>query len=153
MTWDTHHHRDEVLRAVIAEADARGDGTLPTELPGVAENFGDELALIGALQMRWHTRLAGSIDRELLDHPVDLESAVISVWRRTADELFGIRAILDAFHDAPTSEAMRSAFTKAEHQDWTLLAAMAGHAGITDRLTADVGHKIEEKARAAYQPA
>jgi len=152
MTWDAYHHREEVLRAVIAEADVRGDGTLPIELPGVTETFGDELALIGALQMRWHTRLSGTIDRELLDQPLDLESAVISVWRRTATELFGIRAILDAYSDAPTTEAMQNAVTKAQHQDWTLLAAMAGHASVTDRLTADVGRDIEAEAR-AVQPA
>ncbi|MGH3585287.1 MAG: hypothetical protein ACRDQ0_03095, partial [Pseudonocardia sp.] len=138
MTWDAYHRRDEVLRAVIAEADTRGDGTLPIELPGVAETFGDELALIGALQMRWHTRLSGTIERELMDQPTDLESAVLSAWRRTATELSGIRAVLDAHAEAPTSVAMHEAVAKARRKDWTLLAAMAGRASATDRRAVDV---------------
>lgn len=152
MTWDAYHRRDEVLRAVIAEADARGDGTLPIELPGVAETFGDELALIGALQMRWHTRLAGMIERELMDQPMDLESAVMSAWRRTASELFGIRAVLDAYATAPTSVAIGAASTKAQHKDRTLMAAMAGRASAADRRAADVGRGIEQRARATYRP-
>ena len=152
MTWDAYHRRDEVLRTVIAEADARGDGTLPIELPGVAETFGDELALIGALQMRWHTRLAGMIERELMDQPRDLESAVMSAWRRTAAELSGIRAVLDAHATAPTSVAMGAACARAQHKNWTLMAAMAGRASPTDRRAADVGRGIEQRARAAYRP-
>ena len=45
-TWDSFHHRGEVLRAVVEEANARRDGVLPMELPGVAETFGDEFNLI-----------------------------------------------------------------------------------------------------------
>ena len=78
MSWDAYHRRDEVLRAVITEADSRADGTLPTDVPGVAECFPEETALIGALQLRWHTRLAGQIDRTLMNQPLDLEHAVIT---------------------------------------------------------------------------
>jgi hypothetical protein len=59
MTWKSFHHRGVVLRAVIAEADARRDGYLPMQVEGVSETFGDELTLLGALTLRWHTRLAG----------------------------------------------------------------------------------------------
>jgi adenine-specific DNA glycosylase len=54
------------------------------ELPGVAETFGDELTLLGALQLRWHTRLAGDIERELMGQPMDLEAAVTAAWRKSA---------------------------------------------------------------------
>ena len=54
--------RGEVLHAVIATADSRRDGALPLDVDGVADTFGDELALLGALQLRWHTRLAGRQD-------------------------------------------------------------------------------------------
>ena len=64
MTWDAFHRRGEVLRNVLEHAETHRDGALPMELPGVAETFGDELTLLGALQLRWHTRLAGAIERD-----------------------------------------------------------------------------------------
>jgi hypothetical protein len=152
MTWDAHHHREEVLRAVVDEANSRRDGTLPMEIPGVAEIFGDELALIGALLMRWHTRLAGNIERALMERPSDLEPAVLAAWRDTARELGGIREILDSFSAAPTSEAMATTLEAANRTEWTLLAAMAGRASAQDAIAARVGEKLERSARAAYNP-
>ena len=76
MTWTTFHHRGEVLRTVTRTADERRDGVLPMDVTGVRETFGDELTLLAALQLRWHTRLSGHIERALLDHPTDLEQAV-----------------------------------------------------------------------------
>lgn len=152
MTWNAFHHRAEVLRAVIGEADARLDGVLPMETPGVAEIFGDEIGLIGALQLRWHTHLAGMIEAELMDQSMDLESAVTSAWHKTATELHGIRAILDAYTDVPTSEAIAEALTKAHRKDWALMAAMAGKTSVQDQRAAAIGRGIEEHARAAYQP-
>jgi hypothetical protein len=152
MTWDTFHRRGEVLRAVVDQAEARRDGVLPMDVPGVAETFGDELALIGALQLRWHTRLAGMVERELMEAPSDLESAVLSAWRKTATELSGIRAILDAYGATPTSEEMRRTLETAHRKDWALLAAMAGRASAQDAGAMVVGRRIEEKARAAYRP-
>ncbi|HET8982469.1 MAG TPA: hypothetical protein VFN47_07265, partial [Pedococcus sp.] len=84
MTWDAFHRRGEVLRNVLDHAETHRDGALPMELPGVAETFGDETTLLGALQLRWHTRLAGTIERELMGQPMDLESAVMTAWRKTA---------------------------------------------------------------------
>ena len=77
MTWKSFHRRGEILRTVIATADASRDGVLPMDVEGVAETFGDELRLLGALQLRWHTRLAGRIERELMHQPMDLEGAVV----------------------------------------------------------------------------
>lgn len=153
MTWDAFHRRGEVLRSVIDEADTRRDGTLPMELAGVAETFGDELTLIGALQLRWHTRLAGMIERALMDRPRNLETAVLSAWRSTAAELAGIRAILDSYNETPTSEAMARALTTAHRKDWVLMAAMAGTASAQDRRATAVGCDLERRARAAHQPA
>ncbi len=89
MTWKAFHNRGEILRAVTATADARLDGLLPMDVPGVSETFADELDLLGALQLRWHTRLAGRIERELMRQPMDLEQAVVTAWQATADELPG----------------------------------------------------------------
>jgi hypothetical protein len=152
-TWDSFHRRGEVLRAVVEEANARQDGVLPMELPGVAETFGDEFSLIAALQLRWHTRLAGRIERALMEQPTDLESAVLSAWRGTASELAGVRQIIDAYTAHPTSAEMDKALSTAHRKDWALLAAMAGRASVNDDRAERVGRALEEQARAAYNPA
>lgn len=152
MTWDAHHRRGEVLRAVIDEANARRDGALPMGLPGVDQAFADDFDLIAALQLRWHTRLAGRIERALMEDPMDLESAVLRGWRATAMELGGVRAILDAYAEAPTSAKMRAALGRAREKEWMLLAAMAGRASANDARGTHVGRRLEEKARASYNP-
>lgn len=151
-TWDTVHRRGEVLRAVVDEANARCDGVLPTELPGVAETFADELSLVAALQLRWHTRLAGRIERALMEQPMELEGAVLAAWRATAAELPGVRMILDSCTAHPSSEEMANALRTAHRKDWTLMAVMAGKAGMNDEAAPRVGRTLEEKARATYRP-
>src|ERR1700749_3740162 len=113
MTWDPFPRRGEVLRAVVEVANSRRDGVLPMELPGVAETFGDETALVAALQLRWHTRLAGQIERALCDEPAKRETAVLTAGRRPASELAGVRAILDACTDQPFDIEMAQALTRA----------------------------------------
>ena len=95
MTWTSHHRRGDVLREVIRTADTRLDGRLPMDVDGVTETFGDELTLLGALQLRWHTRLSGHIERELADQPLDLGNAVAIAWLKAAGDMPGIRAIID----------------------------------------------------------
>jgi hypothetical protein len=153
MTWTTFHHRGEVLRTVTQTADARRDGILPMDVDGVSETFRDELTLLGALQLRWHTRLSGRIERELLNQPMDLDRAVIAAWHATADELSGIRAIVDHYRDEPTDDAMASAMTKSAGKEWVLLAAMAGRAGAVADDTAEAGRLLENQARETHQPA
>jgi hypothetical protein len=122
------------------------------DVPGVAETFGDEVALLGALQLRWHTRLAGHVERRLMDQPTDLESAVLRGWREAAAELAGVRAILDACVEQPSSPAMRDMLGTANRKDWALMAAMAGQASPGDARAAAVGRELERRARAAYRP-
>ena len=148
-TWDSFHRRGEVLRAVVEEANARRDGVLPMELPGVAETFGDEFSLIAALQLRWHTRLAGRIERALMEQPMDLESAVLSAWRGAATELAGVRRILDAYTAHPTSQEMAEALRTSHRKDWTLMAAMAGRASINDERAERVGPSAARSRPAA----
>jgi hypothetical protein len=145
------HHRGEILRAVIATADARRDGILPMDVDGVAETFGDELTLLGALQLRWHTRLAGRIERELMSQPLDLEEAVAAAWLVTADELPGIRAIVDHYRAEPLDAAMATAMTKSVAKERILLAVMAGKASAQDASAARVGERIEADARAVRE--
>jgi hypothetical protein len=151
-SWRSFHNRGEILRTVIATADARQDGILPMDVAGVAETFGDELALLGALQLRWHTRLAGRIERELMNEPMDLEQAVVTAWRGTRDELPGVRQIIDRYQSDPTDAAMARAMTTATVKERTMLAAMAGRASARDAAAARVGEAIEQRARAAGRP-
>lgn len=148
MTWKSFHRRGEILRTVITTADTRRDGLLPMDVEGVAETFGDELSLVGALSLRWHTRLAGRIERELMTQPMDLEAAVVAAWRRTADDLPGIRAILDHHRELPTDAAMADALARATAKEHVLLAVMAGRSSAADRAAARVGEQIERQARA-----
>lgn len=150
MTWTTFHHRGETLRSVIAAANARRDGRLPMDVDGVSETFGDELALLAALQLRWHTRLAGTIDRELMAEPLDLPRAVEVAWTRTYDELAGVRMVLDHYRAEPSDAAMATAMAKATGKEHAMLAAMAGRASVDDPAAIPVGARIEAAARASY---
>ena len=150
MTWHHHRNRGEILRDVASYADTRRDGRLPMHLAGVRESFDDELELLGALQLRWHTRLSGRIERELAGQPLDLEAAVVSAWRATATELPGIRAIIDHHRDHPLSDEMAEALRTATAKERILLAVMAGQAGINDPEADRVGARVEERARAGY---
>ncbi|MGZ4436578.1 MAG: hypothetical protein ACXVW6_02995 [Nocardioidaceae bacterium] len=152
MTWDAHHRRDDVLRTVVDEVNARRDGSVPMELPGVAETFRGRLDLVAALQLRWHTRLAGNIERELMDRPADLEGAVLTAWQTTVDDLPGVRAVLDASAADPTEPGVAAALERAHRKEWALLAAMAGRASAQDAAAARVGQALEERARASYVP-
>lgn len=151
MTWKTFHHRGETLRAVIATANVRRDGLLPLDVAGVRETFEDELALLATLQLRWHTRLSGRIDRELVAEPLDLADAVERAWQAVADEMPGVRAILDHYRAEPVDEAMAQAMAKATVKEHLLLATMAGRCSIGDLGAAPIGARIEERARHAHQ--
>ena len=152
MAWKSFHFRGEILRDVIATADRRRDGALPLEVDGVAETFGDELTLLGALQLRWHTRLAGRIERELMQQPMDRESAVVAAWHATADELPGVLAIVDRHRAEPLDEAMADAMAKSAAKERILLAMMASMVSAPDEAAARVGEAIERRARATYRP-
>jgi len=152
MTWTTYHKRGEILRTVMTVANERCDGLLPMDLDGVTEKFEDQLELLGALQLKWHTRLAGRIEQELADQPMDLESAVVRAWHHTAGEMPGVRAIIDTYLDQPLDERMATMMAKARAKERVLLAVMAGKAAYADTRAAAVGAAIEERARASYVP-
>jgi hypothetical protein len=152
MTWNAFHHRGDVLRAVITNADERRDGFLPMDVDGVAETFEDDLAVLSALQLRWHTRLAGRIERNLMSQPLDLETAVITSWQQTADEMPGIRAIIDNYTAQSTTDAMARALAVSATKEHQLLALMAGLANDRDDAAADAGARIAGKARETWVP-
>ncbi|WP_193612064.1 hypothetical protein [Nocardioides lijunqiniae] len=151
MTWTTFHRRGEILRSVIRTADERRDATLPLDLDGVTETFGDALSLLAALQLRWHTHLAGRIDRVLADEPLDLSAAVEDAWADAADALPGVRMILDGYRSAPLDEEMGRAMVKATAKEHMMLAVMAGRSSVDDPAAASVGARIEEAARLRHR--
>jgi hypothetical protein len=147
MTWTAFRTRGEILRDVSTTADTRADGRLPWDVEGVERVFADELDLLGALQLRWHTRLAGQIERELSSQPLDLEAVVVAAWRATARELPGIRAVIDRYREHPLDAQMAEALSVSADKERELLAVMAGRAGLGDPLAAQVGAEIEARAR------
>ena len=116
MTWTSFHRRGDVLRDVIAAADQRRDGVLPRDVDGVSATFADDLDLLGALQLKWHTRLAGRIEREQMTQPLDLRASVVRAWHQTADELPGIRAILDEQRLRPADDGHRRDHAEVRRQ-------------------------------------
>jgi hypothetical protein len=151
-SWTSFHRRGDVLRAVVAAADARRDGALPMDVEGVPETFGDDLSLLGALSLRWHTRLAGRIEHELSEHPGDPEDAVLAAWRAAARELPGVRSILDRHREAPVDEAMAAAMRTSTTKEHVLLAVMAGRTGAQDPAAPRIGKLLESRARAGLGP-
>lgn len=152
MTWTSFHRRGDVLRAVVAAADARRDGVLPTDIDGVHAVFADDAELLGALQLKWHTRLAGRIEQAQLHQPMDLPGAVIGAWQETAQLLPGIRAVLDHYRalaaDGLCSEQVATVMAKSADKEHMALAAMAGLASAGDRRGIAVGVALEGQARA-----
>lgn len=151
MTWNAFHHRGEILHTVVETANSRRDGVLPMDLPGVRETFRDELDLLSALSLKWHARLSGNIERELMHQPLDLEGAVAAAWARTSSEVPGIRAILDRYTESPSDPEMAEALTKAQTKEWLKLAAAAGLANDESASAARAGERVVLKARATAQ--
>lgn len=152
MNWKAYHSRGEILHDVIDTADERCDGLLPMDVDGVAEKFDNELDLLCALQLKWHTNLAGRIDRFLAEQPMNLEDAVINAWHSVADEYQGVRLILDHYRAEPTDDAMATAMRKALAKENLMLAVMSGYASVDDELAIPIGQRINERARATFIP-
>ena len=152
MTWTSFHRRGDVLRDVIAAADQRRDGVLPHDVDGVSATFADELDLLAALQLKWHTRLAGRIEREQMTQPMDLRASVVRAWHRTAEELPGIRAVLDEQRLWSADDATAEILRKSAAKEHVLLAVMAGRASVQDDRAAAVGACIEAEAKATWPP-
>lgn len=151
MDWNNYHNRAAVLRDVVAEVEARGDGSLPMDLPGVRQCFRGELDVVGALQLRWHARLVARIEEELFAEPRHLDSAVVAAWRTTATELAGVRAVIDTYTEHPLDAEMADALTTAHAKEHALLAIFAGLASDEgyDAASQAAGAALERRARAA----
>lgn len=147
MSWNDFHHREETLRAVVTAANENRDGVLPMNVPGVTVNFTDELDLAGALLFKWHARLSGNIERTLMREPMDLHAAVAAAWRTTAEELPGVRMVIDRCMDAPTSPEMERAMTRAHDRETAYLATAAGLSSGHSGASIQAGRHLEQQAR------
>jgi hypothetical protein len=146
MTWDAYHRREAAMRSAIAVIDRRRDGRLPwPELDAARLAFDTPTDLLLALQMRWHTRLAGHVDRLLAEQPMDLRAAVIEAWRAATVDLPGVRAVLDAHDDEPALRPARS-------KELAYLASAAGLAELWDPAAVAVGREIRLDARSGFDP-
>ena len=147
MTWNAFARREEILRAVVDTADRRLDGALPTDLPGVTDNFSTEADLVSALLLKWHARLSGNVERILMNEPMGLEEAVAAAWRDTAEQMPGVRLILDRAGHHNQAE-IASMVDRAQRREWVRLAMAAGMANDAGTEAVGAGRRIEEAARA-----
>ena len=152
MSWTAFHSRGETLHAVVDAANTQRDGILPMQVPGVTENFTDELDLVGALLLKWHARLSGNIERALMREPMDLESAVASAWRTTAEQLPGVRLIVDRCTLWPETPEMAAAMQRAQEREWIRLATAAGLANDRGPAAIEAGRRVEDLAREGLAP-
>ena len=134
MTWNAFHHRGDVLRAVVDEAEPPSRRRAPH---GPARRRRDlrRRARPGHRAAAALAHPPGRPDRaRSLDQPDDLEAAVVAAWRGAAAELAGVRA--DPRRPARRPGQPRSwatALEQAHRKDVVLLAAMAGLASAADR--------------------
>ena len=149
MSWNSFHNRGEILRAVVDTANHRRDGVLPATVPGVAENFTDEIDLVGALLLKWHARLSGNLERALANEPMDLESAVAGAWRTTAEQMPGVRLVIDRCAEHPATPEMEQAMNRAREHELVRLATLAGLASSQDPSAVAAGRRVEDRAREA----
>lgn len=117
------------------------------DVPGVAESFHGELDVIAALHLKWHARLSGNIERELMNQPMDLEAAVATAWAVTSRQVPGIRRIIDRYTDAPLDADMGAALARARQKEWLKLAAAAGISSDEGPQSARAGERLLERAR------
>ncbi len=152
MNWETFHRRGDVLHAVIKESDARCDGELPMYVAGVEQVFSDELDLLAALSLKWHTNLQGTLEKVYNDQPLDFEAAVISAWRDLATELPGIRRVLDKALASDEAEIVE-VLQKSQAKERELLALWSGRVSAfqIDEYGAKVGAEVEAKAREGFE--
>jgi hypothetical protein len=151
MNWDAFHRRGDVLNAVIAELDTRNDGVLPMYVDGVEQTFRDELDLLSALSLKWHTRLSGRLERVMTEEPLDFEAAVIGAWRDNVAELPGVRLALDAALAGADAEIL-AVLGKSQSKELELLALWSGRVSAyqLEEYGAREGAKVEAKAREGF---
>lgn len=117
-------------------------------VPGAHENFADELDMVSALLLKWHARLSGNIERAMMREPMALDRAVAAAWRETAEQMPGVRLVIDRCTEFPDGPEMEAALTRASRREWVRLAMAAGAASAAGPAAIEAGRRIEQMARA-----
>jgi hypothetical protein len=120
-SWSLVHAHTASLREVVAALDA--GGALPDHPTGP---FADRGALLLALHGVWARRLHGRIDVALETDDGDLADCVGRAWLDTADDLPGVRRVLDEQAGHPALQHVLA----SEHRT---VAVAAGLATFDDR--------------------
>src|SRR5687767_11371083 len=88
-SWDRMHARTASLREVVADLDAG------RPLPAVVAGFADRGELLQELHAIWSRRLSGRLDLALETDDHDLAESIARAWLDTAEDLPGVRRVLD----------------------------------------------------------
>lgn len=154
-----HHHlhrrRSVVLRRVsdrldeasILPAEAGPLLDLALTTPGVPDTFTDEVDLVGALVLRWHTRLLARLDQAIEGPRGDLPGSVVEAWAGAARDQRGVRRLLDEQLATPSSPGLDALLRRAQQAEHARLAQAAGTAG-TD-AAAGAGLELAARERLA----
>jgi hypothetical protein len=146
IAWDTYHRRATALRRVIADLDRSGSSTLQWN-DELAVVFDDPDDLLVALHDVWTRRLAGRVDLALEIDEHESPESVALAWREVADELAGVRRVLDRQADHP-------ALRHSRRQEHRMLAVSAGVATIGDPTShsAAAGERLVARIREVDRP-
>ena len=115
-SWSRVHARTASLREVIADLDA--GLPLPDSSAG---SFADRGELLLALHGVWARRLHGRVDVALETDGRELAESVAQAWLDTADDLPGVRRVLDEHAADP---ALRQVLA-SEHRTVAVAAGLA----------------------------
>ena len=151
MTWTVTHHRGAILRAVAHEVNAQNTGLLPMHLEGVAETFHDELDVIAGLYLQWHARLSANVDDALMAENDDPAGLVAGAWAKTAQQLPGIRRVIDTYTENPLDDRMADALDKARRTELARLGCAAGASQLANETAEHTGEEIVSHARGLAQ--
>jgi hypothetical protein len=122
--WENYHRRAAAVRTVVAELDETG-ASEPIWNAELAAIFGDRDGLLVALHDLWTRRLEARIDMAI-EIGEDLPTRdVAKAWREVAEELAGVRRVLDRHQDDPS-------LRKHELHEHRLVALAAGLASLAD---------------------
>lgn len=124
--WDTYHRRSRALRGIVDELERTGGSEWPAG--AVGDVFTTEADLLVALHDLWSRRVGARVEQalELDSRPPEL--SVADAWRQVADELRGVRRVLDRHAADPALRA-------SEQHEHRLLALAVGRAGFSEPLS------------------